>query len=510
MWRLTIEDDEGNQTSLPLAHADYTLGRDADSAIRLTDRNVSRHHAKLSSKSGEWTILDLKSYNGTFVNGIRVAETQTLGSGDIVQLGDYRLELVDEELDGKSLSETTADITQPVPLHQRPNRLVVVLGPAPGAEYPLDKERLTIGRAEDCSISINHASVSRLHAELVAIGGGRYEAIDKGSANGIRINGVDLRAGIVEPGDAIELGDVRLRYVAAGKIFRADADTSTSSPMRAVVGFEASAPPKRPTAGPSVSRNVAVALGSAAIILAILGAVYVLSKRDGGQSTSPAATAAASDPAQQVLRAAQDLYDKGDLERAHTTLAQIPENSSLRDSDAYRDIETHWARSALRKAEGAPTEDRKRLLQLVASCTGADSEVRSVAAKALQAEFDLAASRPPVVPNDAPRTSGAQPTPVTSSTTATGADGASATKSSGEPTPTPKPTVDPPPDEPTIRRRIESRVFSGKAPIDEIRMLIAICRHMGDQDCRDRATAILKEKTEGKPKDGSPPVPTGL
>src|SRR5262249_48928765 len=169
-------------------------------------------------KNGQgWFVKDLQSYNGTFVNGIRVVGEQGIHSGDLVQIGDYRLELLDEAV----AAIVTAQPTAP-PVHPRPNRLVADVGPTPGAEFPLDREHFTIGRSEEATISINHSSVSRVHAELIALGAGRYEIVDKQSANGIRINGVELKRGILEAGDALELGDVRLRFVGAGKIFRAD------------------------------------------------------------------------------------------------------------------------------------------------------------------------------------------------------------------------------------------------------------------------------------------------
>jgi hypothetical protein len=40
-------------------------------------------------------------------------------------------------------------------------------------------------------------------------------------------------------------------------------------------------------------------------------------------------------------------------------------------------------------------------------------------------------------------------------------------------------------------------VWGGKASIDEIRMLKAICSHMGDRACRDRANTMLKQKQSG-------------
>src|SRR5262249_58255797 len=115
-------------------------------------------------------------------------------------------------------------------------RRVVVVRPQRGTEYRLDKEHFTLGRSEDADVSISHSSVSRVHAELFALGNGRFEIVDKASANGIRINGVELKRGILEAGDALELGDVRLRFVGAGKIFRAD----MTQQLPAVAGFDMS------------------------------------------------------------------------------------------------------------------------------------------------------------------------------------------------------------------------------------------------------------------------------
>ena len=72
MWKLTIEDDEGKQTQLPLAHEEYGIGRAETNAIRLTDRNISRSHATLKKNGQGWSVKDQSSYNGTYVNGVRV------------------------------------------------------------------------------------------------------------------------------------------------------------------------------------------------------------------------------------------------------------------------------------------------------------------------------------------------------------------------------------------------------------------------------------------------------
>src|SRR5262245_33243843 len=63
-----------------------TLGRESTNAIQLHDREVSRAHAEVLRDGRYFTIADLDSSNGTFVNGERIKSRQ-LDTGDHVQLG---------------------------------------------------------------------------------------------------------------------------------------------------------------------------------------------------------------------------------------------------------------------------------------------------------------------------------------------------------------------------------------------------------------------------------------
>lgn len=72
--------------------ADTTvLGRQHDSAICLLGRAISRHHARISHENGGWTIEDLDSSNGTFLNGQRLAANAPtpLTERDTLQIGPY-------------------------------------------------------------------------------------------------------------------------------------------------------------------------------------------------------------------------------------------------------------------------------------------------------------------------------------------------------------------------------------------------------------------------------------
>ncbi len=67
------------------------IGRDPDCDIHLPAPVVSRHHARLVYSPEGHLLTDLNSVNGTFVNGARLAGTQVLANGDVVQIGPYTL-----------------------------------------------------------------------------------------------------------------------------------------------------------------------------------------------------------------------------------------------------------------------------------------------------------------------------------------------------------------------------------------------------------------------------------
>ena len=70
-----------------------TAGRHPDSDIFLDDVTVSRRHAEFHRDGSTFTVRDVGSLNGTYVNRERV-EAATLASGDEVQIGKFRLVLI--------------------------------------------------------------------------------------------------------------------------------------------------------------------------------------------------------------------------------------------------------------------------------------------------------------------------------------------------------------------------------------------------------------------------------
>jgi adenylate cyclase len=90
MYRLTYQDGETAQ-SFTFAAGEVVIGRSPDCQIVLRDFGISRNHAKVVvSETGDARIMDLKSKNGTQVNGVQVVEAP-LRDGDRILLGKFEL-----------------------------------------------------------------------------------------------------------------------------------------------------------------------------------------------------------------------------------------------------------------------------------------------------------------------------------------------------------------------------------------------------------------------------------
>ena len=119
MYRLTYTDGEAPQT-FTFASGDVVIGRSPDCQIVLRDFGISRNHAKVTvGETGEARITDLKSKNGTQVNGVPVVEAP-LRDGDRILLGKFELtfaKALESKVvldDAKPLSEEAGTIIRSV------------------------------------------------------------------------------------------------------------------------------------------------------------------------------------------------------------------------------------------------------------------------------------------------------------------------------------------------------------------------------------------------------------
>ncbi len=76
----------------PLECDEILIGRHASADIRIPDMSVSRYHAVLTVTNGVWTISDIGSKSGVYVNGNLVKQAR-LHENDVIKLGSHRLSL---------------------------------------------------------------------------------------------------------------------------------------------------------------------------------------------------------------------------------------------------------------------------------------------------------------------------------------------------------------------------------------------------------------------------------
>jgi len=490
MWKLTIEDDQASKTVVHLVRDDYTIGRAEENTVRLTERNISRRHARLTKPGDRWQLIDLTSYNGCYVNGQRVSEKHEIVHGDLVQLGDYRLQILDDSiLDPVSFDKA---VTMPAaPRSQallgQPDRLVMVIGPTVGAEFPLTQDRpLVIGRGEECDVSINHPSVSRVHAEIQPLGDGRYEIVDRESANGVRVNGVELPRTLLDARDVIELGDVILKFIPAGDIYVPGADESQQASALTLGAAGLSQPsPSASLGGFSHGVKLAAIGGVAAIVVAL---ALVIATRSGTPEPEIASGSADSvDSAMRSLLEAKALLDKGDLDAAMRKSAEIPPTSNARKTADFRQIQSAWADALFAEAAASQDPTQKRaLLDQIARATSVDSVRRKRAANdltALDAESVDVSDLPSAPKKVAPR-------PATNNTEEASAEDPKAAgptlvrKNPFDDEPAPSGTQDA--DRSKLlsaKATLQQKVRSGQATDRDLKMLRAVCKQLGDVSC---------------------------
>jgi len=88
---LVITSGVGRGTTFSLSKQRMQIGRasrDRQWDIDLVDKSVSRPHAEIIRRAGDWLVKDLGSANGVLVNNQRIQDTQTLKDGDVVELGE--------------------------------------------------------------------------------------------------------------------------------------------------------------------------------------------------------------------------------------------------------------------------------------------------------------------------------------------------------------------------------------------------------------------------------------
>jgi len=122
----------------------YLVGRSREADIIVKDRLASRNHCRIASSGEEWTVADLGSSNGTYVNRQRVT-THALRDGDVLQIGGAAIEfrLAAKGAAPPAQAPPAAEHT-PAPPHEQapPSPQLEPRPEPPGADEMADEEDL--------------------------------------------------------------------------------------------------------------------------------------------------------------------------------------------------------------------------------------------------------------------------------------------------------------------------------------------------------------------------------
>ena len=142
MIKLTLTEKGGEPKVLTFDKDEITIGRVSGNDIVLAKGNISKRHTRLTKRDNGMEIADLKSTNGTYVNGRKIAGPTAVAPSDRIYVGDFLI-----GIDGPAARwPSRADCTAPPVLARRPasaaRRLPVPPPPPPPARGGSSAARL--------------------------------------------------------------------------------------------------------------------------------------------------------------------------------------------------------------------------------------------------------------------------------------------------------------------------------------------------------------------------------
>ena len=183
----------------PGSKSQIRIGRAPDNDVIINEPYISAHHCiMMIDSSGNMTIQDLNSSNGTFVNREKVTLKSILRD-DTVQLGNYKLNLDRFDLYMKTPKKGVPDVKN--------------------VEVKLKEGVNRVGRAPDNDIVVSHPTVSAHHA-LVIKQGEHFEIEDLSSTNGIFVNGIRIHKARISKDDKVTLGLYTPLNISASNIIK--------------------------------------------------------------------------------------------------------------------------------------------------------------------------------------------------------------------------------------------------------------------------------------------------
>ncbi|HVA81952.1 MAG TPA: FHA domain-containing protein [Candidatus Binataceae bacterium] len=222
---VTVEQGRLRGRQFRVEGARATLGRAEENPIGLFgDPGVQQRHAVIERHGSDFVLKSLAIQDGTFVNGNRV-ESADLHDGDRIGVGGYELAFHLRQgsasargpMGQQARQAGAGTITAAVHVESRiapaqASATGPALEDASGTRHTLRADAATtMGRALDNDIVINHSSVSRHHASVIASDAG-FELKDLNSQNGTFVADRRITQARLADGDSIRIGQAPFTF----------------------------------------------------------------------------------------------------------------------------------------------------------------------------------------------------------------------------------------------------------------------------------------------------------
>ena len=264
MSRLVIYEGDMQRAEHQLAGAVVGLGRHPKNDIVLDDRTLSRFHARIERREGDYIVVDLGAQNGVHLNGSRIEGEASLQYGDRIDLGRYtavfhapvakpvtvpkvshspkphspaRREDLDVDVDldlgldldadddllgtaGPDRSEPDDSFNEASQVEYLPPQptLVLLFNGMEMSRHPMLDTGLIVGRSKQSDVVISLLGLSRRHSRIVS-GDDGVSVEDLGSQNGTWVNNERIEGSrLLKHGDILNFYDYSLLFLEDGDV----------------------------------------------------------------------------------------------------------------------------------------------------------------------------------------------------------------------------------------------------------------------------------------------------
>ena len=205
--------------SIDLIADSFSIGRKPENDLPIDDHTVSSRHAKIVRVQSVYFLEDLKSTNGTAVNGKPVERAQ-LHDADVITIGQHRIIFQDNAPSAATSVPASLDLDQTLAISGKhlaaaPSitaKVVITSGKTDRLEYHLTKRANLIGSQEGAAIRLTGWFAPKAVALISSRGSGFTISPSEGSKR-LLINGREVSAPqTLKDGDGIEVAGVSMTF----------------------------------------------------------------------------------------------------------------------------------------------------------------------------------------------------------------------------------------------------------------------------------------------------------